>query len=108
MFPREVAVALNNLGHDGISIHELDLTGAPDGEVYNAALKESRIVVPENFADFSTILDQRLGRTEPCVPVVFIRKSDFPSGDALATHVARHLDRWAHDNPEPYLVPHWP
>ena len=65
-------------------------------------------MVTENFADPSVIVTQRLARDELCVPLVFVRKKDYPRGGALAAHLARHLHRWALDHPEPYPGPHWP
>jgi hypothetical protein len=50
----------------------------------------------------------RLGNDQPCVPVVFIRKPDFPKGGALAVPLAARHDAWAAANADPYLGPHWP
>ncbi|MGH9185113.1 MAG: hypothetical protein ACRD0U_04750, partial [Acidimicrobiales bacterium] len=74
---------------------------------YRVAVDQQRAVVTENFGDFAILVDQRLGRDAPSVPVVFVRKRDFPREGALASHLARHLNDWAEQNPEPYR-PHWP
>lgn len=71
-------------------------------------VREGQILVTENFGDFSVLVEHRLGRGEPCVPVVFVRKSDFRRGGALPAHLAAHLHAWASEHPEPYLGPHWP
>ena len=39
----------------------------------------NRVVVTENFSDFSTIAAQRLANGDPCTPVVFVRKARPPS-----------------------------
>lgn len=99
---------LNERGHDAVSVRDVGLTGAADAEVFDHAVADQRLVVTENFADYSVLLTQRLGNDQPCVPVVFIHKPDFPKGGALAVHLAARLDGWAAANPDPYLGPHWP
>lgn len=84
------------------------LAGADDAVVYAAAVDQDRVMVTENFADFSVVVMQRVANDEPCVPLVFARKPDFPRGSVLASHLASHLHRWATDNPDPYPGPHWP
>lgn len=108
MLPRAAADELNRRGHDAISVYDVGLAGAEDARVFNRAVAESRVMVTENFADFSSLLSQRLGADEECVPVVFIRKTDLPTGGALAIHLADRLDNWATGNPRPYVGPHWP
>jgi hypothetical protein len=39
---------------------------------------------------------------------VFILKRNLPPGGAQAAGLAKILDRWPSDNPEPYVGPHWP
>jgi len=108
MLPPATAELLNDRGHDAVSVHDVGLTGAADPDVFDHAVADQRLVVTENFADFSLLLTQRLGNDQPCVPVVFIHKPDFPKGGALAVHLAARLDAWAASNPDPYLGPHWP
>ncbi|MDQ3978236.1 MAG: DUF5615 family PIN-like protein [Actinomycetota bacterium] len=108
MLPRVAAEQLNRRRHDAISVYDIDLTGADDVEVFTRAVAEDRVLVTENFADYSLLLTNRLSADEPCVPVVFVRKPDLPSGAALATHLADRLDRWAAANPDPYVGLHWP
>jgi len=69
---------------------------------------DGRVVVTENFADYSLLLVQRLRSDQACVPVVFLRKSDFPRGGGLAVRLSEHLDAWAANHPEPFVGPHWP
>jgi hypothetical protein len=107
MLPRAVAARLKELGHDAVWVHDVDLAGATDGEVFELAVTEDRLIVTENFADFTMLLEGRMSRDELCVPVVFTRKSDFPRG-GLVAHLATHLDRWAREHREPYVGPHWP
>jgi hypothetical protein len=42
------------------------------------------------------------------VVLVFVLKKNLPAGGAQAAALAKALDRWAQDYPEPYLGPHWP
>lgn len=108
MLPPATATELCALGHDALSVMGADLTETADEVVYGAAIEQDRTMVTENFADFAVIVEARLAREEPCVPVVFVRKRDFPRGGGLAAHLARHLDRWAKANPTPYTGLHWP
>ena len=108
MLPRAAAEQLNQYGHDAVSVYDLDLAGTDDTEVFGRAVAEDRVLVTENFADYSLLLRDRLDADEPCVPVVFVHKSDFPPGGALAVHLADHLNAWATANPDPYIGPHWP
>ena len=107
MLPPATAERLNQLGHDAVSVHDVGLAGADDDDVFGYAVANQRVVVTENFADYAVILEQRQSRDEPCVPVVFVRKSAFPRG-ALAAHLAEHLDAWATQNADPYMGAHWP
>ncbi len=108
MLPRALAVQLTELGHDAVSVHEVGLAGAGDDEVFELAVTQGRLIVTENFADFALLLEGRLSSDSPCVPVVFVRKSNFPRGGGIVAHLATHLDRWARDHREPYIGAHWP
>lgn len=108
MLPRAATEQLNRRGHQAVSVYDVELAGADDMEVFNRAVAENRVLVMENFADYSMLLSHRLGADEPCVPVVFIHKTAFPRGGALALALADRLHAWAAANPEPYVGPHWP
>ena len=108
MLPPAMATELNTLGHDAVAVAEAGLAGGDDAAVYEAAVEQQRLVVTENFADFATIIKDRLAGGEPSVPVVFVRKHQHPRGSALAPALARHLHQWAADNPRPYPGVHWP
>ena len=108
MLPRRTAEHLTDRGHDAVSVYDVGLAGADDSEVFGHAVDADRVVVTENFADYSLLLVQRLNSGQASVPVVFVRKFDFPEGRALAVHLAAHLDAWAVANPQPYGGPHWP
>lgn len=103
MLPPATAENLDEREHDAISVYDARLAGAEDQDVFEYAVAESRIVVEENVADYSMLLEQRLSREEPCVPVVFVQRPDFPQGGALAAHLAAHLHAWAIANPDPYI-----
>ena len=107
-FPTVCAQRLAGLGHDALSVHDLGLAGHGDDEALSAAVGDDRILVTENFGDFSALLDQRLSHGEACVPVVFVRRDRLPRRGAMAAKVAEFLSEWARANPEPYVGPHWP
>jgi predicted nuclease of predicted toxin-antitoxin system len=108
MLPATAAAELVALGHEALSVAEAGLAGASDDVLYDLAVKENRVLVSENFADFATIVKERVARNEPCAPVVFVRKQDFPRRGALAPRLAQHLHEWAVDNPDPFPGVHWP
>lgn len=108
MLPPAAADQLNRLGHDAASVYDLGLAAAADEEVFERAITDGRVVVTENFAHYAAILERRFGTNEPSTPVVFIRKSAFPRGAALAGRLAARLHEWASNNPRPYAGAHWP
>jgi predicted nuclease of predicted toxin-antitoxin system len=108
MLPPAAAEALTRQGHDARSVRDVGLRGRADREVIERAVREGRALVTEDVADYSRLLEERLARGEPCVPVVFVRRTDMPRGRVLADRLARKLTRWAEANPDPYLGPHWP
>ena len=108
VLPPATAGELNTLGHDAVAVAEAGLAGSDDAGVYEIAVEQQRVVVTENFADFATILKDRLAGGEPVQVVVFVRKHQHPRGSALAAALAHHLHRWAADNPRPYPGVHWP
>jgi Domain of unknown function (DUF5615) len=100
MFPAAAAGLLREkYGHDAVHVSEIGLRGAPDAQVAAAARAQGRAVVTENVADFSPERDTVL---------LFVLKKNLPAGGGQATALAAVLDRWAHENPGPYLGPHWP
>jgi hypothetical protein len=42
------------------------------------------------------------------VVLVFVLKKNLPSAGGQAAALAKVLDRWAQEHPDPYLGPHWP
>jgi hypothetical protein len=100
MFPAAAAGLLRDkYGHDAVHVSEIGLRGAPDAQVAAAARAQGRAVVTENVADFSPERDAVL---------LFVLKKNLPAGGGQATALPAVLDRWAHENPDPYLGPHWP
>jgi predicted nuclease of predicted toxin-antitoxin system len=100
MFPAGAAQQLRDeFGHDAVHVSEVGLAGVADAEVGNTARAEKRVVVTENVADFAP---------EPDLMLVCILKRNLPSGGAQAHALATMLDRWANDNPRPYVGQHWP
>jgi hypothetical protein len=100
MFPVAAAALLRDTyGHDAVHVAEAGLRAAEDAQVAAAARREGREVVTENVADFAAERD---------VLMVFVLKKNLPSGGGQAAALAKVLDRWAQDHPDPYLGPHWP
>jgi len=100
MFPVAAAVILRETyGHDEIHVTEVGLGAAEDSDVAALARAQGRAVITENVADYAAERD---------VVLVFVLKKNLPAGGAQAAALAKALDRWAQDYPEPYLGPHWP
>jgi hypothetical protein len=86
----------------------MELAGVVDDEVFEFAVLQDRLIVTENFADFVRLLESRQSSNSSSVPVVFVRKSNFPKGGGLAMHLAKHLDKWSRAHQDPYVGAHWP
>jgi Domain of unknown function (DUF5615) len=100
MFPPATAVLLRDAyGHDAVHVAEAGLRAAEDAHVAAVARAQGRAIVTENVADFSGERD---------VILVFVLKKNLPAGSGQGPALAKALDRWAQDRPQPYLGPHWP
>jgi hypothetical protein len=100
MFPVTAAELLRDTyGRAAGHVAEAGLRAADDAQVAATARAEGRAVVTENVADFAAERDGVL---------VFVLKKNLPAGGGQAAALARILDRWAHDFPDPYLGHHWP
>ncbi len=100
MFPPAVAELLRDAyGHDAVHVTEIGLSSAEDVQGAAVARADGRAVVTENVADFSPERD---------VVLVFVWKKNLPVGGGQAAALAKVLDRWTHDYPDPYLGSHWP
>jgi hypothetical protein len=100
MFPMAAAALLRETyGHDAVHVAEAGLRAAEDAQVAAVARGEGRAVVTENVADFAAERD---------VVLVFVLKRNLPAGGGQAAALAKVLDRWAQQHPDPYLGPHWP
>jgi hypothetical protein len=100
MFPAATAVLLRDTySHDAVHVTEAGLQAADDAQVAAVARAQGRAVVTENVADFSAERD---------VVLVFVLKKNLPAGGGQAAALAKVLDRWTQDYPDPYLGPHWP
>lgn len=100
MFARAAAVVLREeFDHDAAHVGEVGLAGADDVAVATFARSDRRAVVTENVSDYAR---------EPDLVVVCVLKRRLPAGGAQAGALAELLDRWASDNPDPYLGQHWP
>jgi hypothetical protein len=100
MFSASAGVLLRDTyGYNAVHVAEVGLRGADDAQVAAVARAEGRSVVTENVADFAAERD---------IALVFVLKQNLPAGGGQAAALAKVLDRWAQDNPDPYLGPHWP
>ena len=100
MFSMTVAELLRETyGHDAVHVAEVGLRAADDSQVAARARAEDRAVVTENVADFAGERD---------LVLVFVLKRNLPAGGGQSAALARILDGWVQDHPDPYLGPHWP
>lgn len=84
MYPPAVAEQLRACGHDVVSVHDPEhryLEGAPDEEVFAAALAEERALVTENVPDFRRLEADALARGEAHATLVFTSNRQFPRGE---------------------------
>ena len=108
MLPPGLTDQLSALGHDATSVHELGLLGASDDVVFDVAVRQGRVIVTENFADFARLVDRQRSSEMSGTAVVFVRKRDFARRGGLAVQIARRLHRWAELDATPYPGVHWP
>lgn len=88
MYPPVIAEQLRARGHDVVSVHDADyrrLEGAPDEEVFAAALAEERALVTENVPDFRRLEADALARGEAHAALVFTSNRQFPRGEPGTT-----------------------
>lgn len=84
MYAPVVAEQLRARGHDVVSLHDPEyrhLEGAPDEEVFAAALAEERALVTENVPDFRRLEAEALARGEAHATLVFTSNRQFPRGE---------------------------
>ncbi len=100
MFPIAAAVILRETySHDALHVAEVGLRGADDAQIAAAARSDDLALVTENVTDFAAERD---------ITLVFVLKKNLPAGGGQAAALAKVLDRWARDHPDPYLGTHWP
>src|SRR5690349_14298339 len=93
------ALARDTYGHDAIHVAEIGLRATDDAHVAAVPRGEGRAVVTENVAHFAAERD---------VVLVFGLKRNLPAGGGQAVALAKVLDRWTQEHPDPYRGPHWP
>jgi predicted nuclease of predicted toxin-antitoxin system len=84
MYAPSIAEQLRVRGHDVASVHDREhraLEGAPDEEVWTAAIADARALVSENVRDFRRIEAAALARGEPTVSLILTTDRQFPRGD---------------------------
>ena len=97
ILPPRVAQLLRDAGHDAVTPRGLGGHNLSDQQLIELAAQEGRVIVTENASDFA--------ETSSC-SVLLVRKSWWPVG-SIAADMARALDRWAGENPEPGRWAHW-
>jgi hypothetical protein len=88
MYAPIVAEQLRARGHDVVSVHDPEyrrLEGAPDEEVYAAALAEERALVTENVPDFRRLEADALARGVAHATLIFTSNRQFPRGEPGTT-----------------------
>jgi hypothetical protein len=66
-----------------VSVHEPDyrhLEGAPDAEVFAAAMVDDRAILTENIPDFRRLETDALARNAPSPRLIFVTNRQFPRG----------------------------
>ena len=84
MYPPVVSEQLRARGHDAVSVHDPEHRypeGAPDEEVFAAALAEERALLTENVPDFRRLEADALVRGKVLPPLVFTTNRRFPRGE---------------------------
>lgn len=105
MYPPAVAEQLRARGHDVVSVHDPDyrrLEGAPDEEIFAAALVEERALVTENVPDFRRLEADALARGEAHATLVFTSNRQFPRGErGTIGRLVEALDELLTEPPRP-------
>lgn len=84
MYSATLAEQLRGRGHDVASIHDAEfrnLEGAPDEEVFAAAIAEERAIVTENVPDYRRLEAEALASDEPTPRLIFTTNRQSPRGD---------------------------
>lgn len=106
MLPRAAVDALNERGHDAVSVLDIDMRSASDVSVYATAVEQDRVVVTEDEDDFERILMRAFASGGGVVPIIVVRKARFGRGSSMPYRLAGALHRWSVENPEPFLGAH--
>jgi predicted nuclease of predicted toxin-antitoxin system len=108
MFGSDVVDRLRGAGHDVVGVRDVGLAGRDDATILARAVRDDRVVVTENAADFVPLLDLRAGAGEAMTPVLVILKRNLPRGvGAMSNALVRRVAKWAKANPDPYRHVHW-
>jgi len=105
MYPPAVAEQLRTRGHDIVSVHDPEyhyLEGAPDDEIFAAALAQKCALVTENVPDFRRLDADALARGEKHTTLVFTTNRQFPRGEpGTLGRLVEALDALLTDAPMP-------
>ena len=77
----DIAEQLRLRGHDVVGVHErVDLRGAPDEALVEAATKEARVIVTRNIRDFVRIHNDLVGQGRGHPGILLVQGRRFPEG----------------------------
>lgn len=100
MLPLRAAEILRDEhSHQAAHVSEFSLDATADADIATFTRAGDWAVVTENVVDFAREAD---------LVLVFVLKRTLPAGGAQAAALAKLLDRWVREQPEPYLGAHWP
>jgi predicted nuclease of predicted toxin-antitoxin system len=93
--PSGLVIPLERLGHEVDTVHEENLTGRPDVEVWEAAQQESRFLVTQDL-DFSDLRHFSLGSHDGIL-LLRLRSADRKSLLARVEEIfqTEYVDDWA-------------
>ena len=108
MFPGVLAQQLRARGHDVVSVHDsayVQLEGARDADVFEAAVAETRTIVTEDVSGFWSLEADALANGRPTPGLVFTTDRQFPRGDpATFGRLVRALDALLKSERDPPAV----
>lgn len=107
MYPKLLAEALRDRGHDVLALVECPGgPGTPDEHVLELAVSEARCLLTENIGDFETFRVQRQHDGRPCCGLLYSSPNRFPRSKSGIGHLitALHERLTSEDLPAPGQV----
>jgi hypothetical protein len=95
-----IAAALRERGHDVVSVEaEEELRGLPDDELLAFCVRERRVLVSENAADFMPFVHQLAAGGDDHFGLVFSSPASTPRGAGTIGRFIEALDRLLREHP---------